>query len=107
MAFYSNFNDAYEKYTYDPSFYPSHFYVPEDVTIVDYKVQLNALAISSQAGRKIQSEILSTEHGGFENRRFKVQQNEQGKIWKAEVSGNYNYNFLNIPDRYLLLEKIK
>jgi hypothetical protein len=107
MAFYSNFNDAYEKYTYDPSFYPSHFYVPEDVTTVDYKVQLNALAISSQAGRKIQSEILSTEHGGFENRRFKVQQNEQGKIWKAEVSGNYNYNFLNIPDRYLLLEKIK
>lgn len=106
MAFYSSFNDVYEKYTYHPSFYPSHIYVPENVTTIDYKVQLNALAIVSPTGRKIQSDIFSTEHGGFENRRFKVQENETGKIWKAEVSGNYNYTFLNLPDRYLLLEKI-
>jgi hypothetical protein len=105
LAFYQNFSDPYEKYTYLSLFYPSHIFVPKGVSSVDYRVQLNALAIKSPTGRKINSDLLVTEYGGFETRRFSAQNNETGKIWKAEVSGNYNYNFLNIPDRYLLLQE--
>ena len=66
---------------------------------------MNALAITTANGRKINSDILSTEHGGFETRKFSIQPGEAGKIWQAEVAGNYNYSLLNIPDRYMLLEK--
>ena len=105
MAFYKSFTAPYEQYTYDPDYYPSFFYIHPGIQSIDYKVQLNALSITSPAGRKIKSELLSSEHGGFENRRFMVAANEGGKIWKAEIAGNFNYNFNNIPDRYLLLEK--
>ena len=105
MAFYKNFNDALESYTYDAAYYPSHFFVPKNITSVDYRVQVNALTITSSGGRNIKSDLLLNETGGFEIRRFTVPSNEAGKFWKAEVSGNYNYNLVNIPDRYLLLEK--
>jgi hypothetical protein len=105
LAFYKNFSDPYEKYTYVPSFYPSHIFVPKGVNTVDYKVQLNALTITSATGRKIKPDVLFTEYGGFETRQFSTQINETGKIWKVEVAGNFNYNFLNIQDRYLLLEE--
>jgi hypothetical protein len=105
LAFYKAFSDPYEQYTYQPAFYPSHIFVPKGISSMDYKVQLNALTITSPIGRKIKSDLLLSEHGGFETRKFAIQSNETGKIWKAEVSGNYNYNFLNIPDRYLLLQE--
>jgi hypothetical protein len=105
LAFYKAFSDPYEQYTYQPAFYPSHIFVPKGISSIDYKVQLNALTITSPIGRKIKSDLLLSEHGGFETRKFAIQSNETGKIWKAEVSGNYNYNFLNIPDRYLLLQQ--
>lgn len=105
MAFYKNLSDPYEQYTYQSSFYPSHIYVPKNSTTVDYRVQGNMLTITSPSGRKISSNILYTENGGFQTRRFSVQADEMGKIWKAEVSGNFNYSFLNIPDRYILLEE--
>jgi hypothetical protein len=105
LAFYKAFSDPYEQYTYQPAFYPSHIFVPKGISSMDYKVQLNALTITSPIGRKIKSDLLLSEHGGFETRKFAIQSNETGKIWKAEVSGNYNYNFLNIPDRYLLLQQ--
>jgi hypothetical protein len=105
LAFYKNFSDPYERYTYLPAFYPSYIFMPKGVSSVDYKVQLNALTITSPAGRKINSDILSTEYGGFETRTFLTQAGETGKIWKAEISNNYNYQFLNIPDRYLLLKE--
>lgn len=105
MAFYKNFSDAYDQYTYQSPFYPSHIYVPKNQKSIDYRVQVNALTITSPAGRKIKSDLLTTEDGGFETRRFSIQSGETGKIWKAEDSGNFNYNFLNIPDRYLLLDE--
>ena len=104
LAFYKNFNDPYESYTYAPAYYPSHFFVPKNIPGIEYKVQLNALAITTANGRKISSDILLTEHGGVEIRKFTVQPSEAGRIWRAEVSGNYNYSLLNIPDRYMLLE---
>jgi hypothetical protein len=104
LAFYKNFNSAYEEYTYDPDYYPSHFYMPSKISMVDYKVQLNTLNITSPSKRKINSTLVSTEHGGFENRNFNVQPSEGGKIWKAVIPGNFNYSFLNIPDRYFLLQ---
>lgn len=103
LAFYKNFFDSYEQYTYRSAFYPSHIFIPKGVNSVDYKVQVNALSITSAGGRKINSDLLSVEDGGVEVRRFSTQPVERGKIWKAEVAGNFNYNFLNIPDRYLLL----
>lgn len=105
MAFYKNFSDPYEQYTYQSAVYPSHLFIPKSVSSVDYKVQVNALKITSPSGSKINSELLSTEDGSFETRRFVVPPGETGKIWKAEVSGNFNYAFLTIPDRYLLLKE--
>ncbi|MGI8892262.1 MAG: hypothetical protein ACR2GN_02265 [Bacteroidia bacterium] len=103
LAFYKNFNSAYEEYTYEADFYPSHFFMPSNISSVDYKVQLNTLSITSPLNRTMNSSLVSTEHGGFENRKFNVQANEGGKMWKAVIPGNYNYSFLNIPDRYFLL----
>lgn len=105
MAFYKDFSDPFEKYSYDPQYYPSHIFIPKDAGTINYKVQLNALAITSPSGKKISSDLTLTEHGGFETRRFRVDPAESGKIWKAVISGNYNYNFLNMPDRYFLLEE--
>lgn len=105
MAFYKNFSDPYDQYTYQSSFYPSHFYIPQNVKSVNYRVQGNTLAITSPSGRKINSQILFATNDDFETRQFSVQANETGKIWRAEVAGNFNYSFLNIPDRYILLEE--
>ncbi len=105
LAFYKSFTAPYEQYTYDASFYPSHIFIPKNISTVDYRVQLNMLSITSPANRKISADLLSKEAGGVEFRRFNIQTSEAGKIWKTEVAGNYNYNFINIPDRYLLLEK--
>lgn len=105
MAFYKKFSDPYEEYTYEASFYPSHFYVPKNVLSVDYRVQSNTLAISNPLGHRINSQMLFATNDDFETRRFLVQPTETGTIWKAVVSGNFNYSFQNIPDRYLLLEE--
>jgi type IV secretory pathway component VirB8 len=105
MAFYKNFTAPYEQYTYDASFYPSHIFIPGNISTINYRVQLNMLSITSPTGRKIDPELISKETGGVEFRKFSIQSNEGGKIWKTQVAGNFNYNFMNIPDRYLLLEK--
>ena len=79
--------------------------MPKNVQTIDYKVQLNALAITSPLGKRPVSKIIQTEHGGFEIRKFNIDPTEAGQIWKTVITGNYNYNFINIPDRYLLLEE--
>jgi hypothetical protein len=105
MAFYKNFNDPYESYTYLPDVYPSHFYVPEAIHEISYKAQLNQLTITSPARSKVNSMHASTDDGSFEFRKITLIPGESGKIWQAVVGGNFNYNMLNIPDRYFLLEK--
>lgn len=105
LAFYKSFTAPFEQYTYDASFYPSYIFIPKNINRVDYRVQLDMLSIISPANRKINAELLSKESGGVEFRRFNIQSNEGSKIWKAEAGGNFNYNFINIPDRYLFLEK--
>ncbi|TMI64958.1 MAG: DUF4838 domain-containing protein [Bacteroidetes bacterium] len=92
------------KFSYEPDAYPCYFYVPQNTTEVKFKVQVNALAIYSPDGRKVNTTLLEKQDGGFEIRSFKVDPGEQGKIWKAVVSGNYNYQMLNIPDRWFLLQ---
>jgi len=97
------FNDQ-NKDTYDPSFYPSYFYIPRNTTTVQYSVQVNALKILNPEGEAIKTNLISTSAGGFELRSFEVPANFRGKFWTAVISGNYNYKFLNIPDRYYLLK---
>jgi len=105
MAFYKNFNDPYESYTYLPDVYPSHFYVPNALNEISYKVQLNQLTITSPVRGKISSMQASASDGGFEFRKISLLPSESGRIWQAVVGGNFNYNLLNMPDRYFLLEK--
>jgi hypothetical protein len=68
---------------------------------------LNALGITSPSGKTYPSKVLSHEEAGFETREFSFPTSESGKLWKAVVSGNYNYSFINIPDQYFLLEANK
>ena len=105
MAFYKDFSAPFESYTYDPEYYPSHVFIPAPASTVNYKVQLNALSITSPSGKRINTDLVFSETGGFETRSFKVLPADAGKLWKAAITGNFNYNFLNIPDRYFLLEK--
>jgi hypothetical protein len=104
IAFYKDFSAPPDSYTYDPEFYPSHVFIPSSARTVNYKVQLNALAITAPSGKRMNTDLIFSETGGFETRSFKVLPAEAGRLWKAAVSGNFNYSFLNIPDRYFLLE---
>lgn len=106
LAFYKDFSDPVESYIYNPAFYPSYIFVPKTTTTLNYKVQLNALKLSS-SGKEFSSKLLLTENAGFETRQIVVPKEEAGKIWKAVISNNYNYNMINIPDRYFLLEPKK
>lgn len=106
LAFYNNFSDPTDSYIYDPAHYPSYIYVPKNTASLNYKVQLNALKLSS-SGKEFPSKLLQTENAGFETRQIIVPKEETGKIWKAVIGNNYNYNMINIPDRYFLLEPKK
>lgn len=106
LAFYKKFSDPLESYIYDPAYYPSYIFVPKTTSTLNYKVQLNALKLSS-SGKEFSSKLLLTENAGFETRQILVPKEEAGKIWKAAISNNYNYNMINIPDRYFLLEPKK
>jgi hypothetical protein len=105
IAFYRKFSDPANLYTYEPPFYPSYIYFPKDAQTIEYKVQLNALSITSPSGKHPVSKVIQTENSGVETRTFSINQAESGKLWKAVITGNYNYNFINIPDRYFLLEE--
>lgn len=105
MGFYKSLSDPLNAYTYDSNFYPSYIFFPKGLQAVNYKVQLNALDITTPSGKKPTSSILQTEHAGFEIRKMPVDEKDLGKIWKTVITGNYNYSFLNIPDRYYLLQE--
>jgi hypothetical protein len=105
VNFYKNFSDDVNQATYDPKYYPSYIYLPKDINKLNYKVQLNALKLTSPSGFNPNSNILIKEYGGFEIRELIIPQEETGTIWKAVIAGNFNYNMLNIPDRYLLISK--
>jgi len=100
-----NFLDEKGNYTYDPKIYPSFFYMPDNVTEVQYKVQLDALRIIAPDGTSPKTKLLETIYGGWEIRSFVPPANQRGKFWKAVISGNYNYEMLNIPDVYFLFEE--
>ena len=100
-----NFLNEKGTYSYDPFYYPSSIYIPKKTTTVQYRVQVNALKILAPDGKAVTTNLISTSPGGFELRSFKVPQNFSGKFWTAVISNNYNYQFLNIPDRYFLFEK--
>ncbi|MFL5772378.1 MAG: hypothetical protein ACJ75F_04420 [Flavisolibacter sp.] len=105
MAFYQKFDDPINTYTYNADYYPSYIFFPKNISTVDYKVQVNALQITSPSNKLITSKLVQTQDGGHEIRQLNVDASETGKIWKAVITGNYGYNFLNIPDRYYLLER--
>jgi hypothetical protein len=105
MAFYTSFTAPYNQYTYNGDFYPSYIYIPQGINSVKYRVLQNALTITDPANNKITTQLDSRGSDGFEYRGFTVPPNYAGKLWKTEVSGNFNYNFQNIPDRYFLLLK--
>jgi len=100
-----NFLNQKGTYSYDPVYYPSYFYIPKNTTQVQYSVQVNALKIFTPNGNPIETKLVSTSAGGFQLRSFEIPSNFAGQFWKAVVSGNYNYKFMNIPDRYFLFEK--
>jgi hypothetical protein len=79
--------------------------MPQNVTEVQYKVQLNALRIIAPDGSTVQTKLVSELPGGFQIRSFVAPANQQGKFWKAVITGNYNYEFLNIPDIYFLFKE--
>ena len=79
--------------------------MPRNSTEIRYKAQANALKILNPDGKPIETKLVSTSPGGFQLRSFQVPSEQTGKFWKAIISGNYNYQFLNIPDRYFLFDK--
>jgi hypothetical protein len=105
VNFYKNFSDDVNQATYDPKYYPSYIYIPKEANSLNYKVQLNGLKFTSPSGLNPISNLLKKEYGGIEIRELKIHRGEAGNIWKAAISGNFNYNMLNIPDRYFLITK--
>jgi hypothetical protein len=100
-----NFLDEKGNYTYNPSVYPSYFFMPPNISEVQYKVQVNALQIIAPDGTPVKTKLLQTIYGGWEIRSFVPLANHKGKFWKAVISGNFNYEFLNIPDVYFLFDE--
>ena len=99
------FIDKNNAFSYQPLYYPTYFFVPKDITEIRYKVQVNALSIFSPDGKPATATTLhETMHGGFEIRSFKVEPQYRGKFWKAVIGGNYNYELLNIPNVWYMLE---
>lgn len=101
MGFFKNLTDP--AVSYEPAFYPSYIFFPRDVPTIKYKAQINNLSITSPSGK--QQQTIPAPSEGYEVRQFTIDKTESGKIWKAVINGNYNYSFLNIPDRYYLLEE--
>ena len=95
------FIDEQGNFPYTPPIYPTYFYVPEKVNEVQYKVQDDALKIFDPNGKLVTTKLISNQ-GSLQTRSFTPLPNQTGKFWKAVVSGPYNYQFLNIPDRYFL-----
>ena len=95
------FIDEQGNFPYTPPIYPTYFYVPENVNDVQYKVQVNALQIFDPEGKAVTTKLIANQ-GPLETRSFTPSASQKGKFWKAIVSGPYNYQFLNIPDRYFL-----
>ena len=100
-----NFLNEKGIYTYDPLYYPSYIYIPQNITEVQYTVQSDALKILTPDGNPVTTKLIKTLDGGFQIRSYTVPPNFAGKFWEAIVSGNFNYQFLNIPDRYFLFSK--
>src|SRR6185295_19434169 len=96
------FLDEHGKVTYDPQYFPSYFYMPNNTTEVQYKIKLDALKIIDPAGNTVPTKLTKTLTGGVQVRSFTVPPGSTGKFWKAIISGNLNYQFLNIQDRYFL-----
>ena len=66
---------------------------------------MNALNIYTPDGNPLPATTLhETMLGGVEIRSFKVDPQYRGKFWQGIVSGNYNYELLNIPDVWYMLE---
>jgi len=98
------FLDQDEKNSYNPLFYPSYLYMPQNTKEVMYKVQVNALKIFAPDGKQIETKLVAQQPGGFEIRSFIPPASQTGKFWKVVISSNYNYEMLNIPDTYFLLQ---
>ncbi|HEY0434121.1 MAG TPA: hypothetical protein VGC95_09630, partial [Chitinophagaceae bacterium] len=98
-----NFLNEKNAYTYDPSCYPAFFYVPAGTTQVQYKVQANGLRIIAPSGNTVNTTLIKKTDDGFEVMSFDVPSGASGKFWQAIVTGNYNYQLINIPDRYFIL----
>lgn len=100
-----SFLDEHGKSSYDPRYFPSYIYIPEGTTEVQYKIKVDALKLLDPAGNVVATKLVKTLADGFQVRSFTVPTNLAGKFWKAIISGNYNYQFLNIPDRYFLFKE--
>ena len=98
------FIDSTNEYYYTPSIYPTYFFVPKDVTEVRYKVQVNSLKIITPDHQSVPNKLEQTLNTDFEIRSFKVEPQHRGKFWQGIVSGNFNYELLNIPDVWYMLE---
>jgi hypothetical protein len=94
-----------EKPSYDPAYFPSYIYIPKNTKEVQYKAQVNALKIFNPEGEAITTKLISTSAGSFELRSFEVAPILLENSGKAVIFGNYNYQFLNIPDRLFSTDK--
>jgi len=91
--------------SYDPSYYPSFIYIPKNTSEVHYKIKTDALKIEDPQGNPVATKLVKTSVDGFQLRSFRIPANLSGQFWKATVTGNFNYQFVNIPDRYFLFRK--
>jgi hypothetical protein len=99
------FLDENGTHSYDPKIYPSYFYMPENVTEVQYRVQSDALKIIAPSGVTVKTKLIRTGSDTFEIRSFVPSSDQKGKFWKAVINNNYNYEMLNIPDVYFLFQE--
>lgn len=97
-----SFLDDHGKNSYDPRYFPSYIYIPDNTTEVQYKIKLDNLKITDPAGNVVATKLVKNLTGGIQLRSFTVPPGSTGKFWKAIISGNLNYQFSNIPDRYFL-----
>jgi hypothetical protein len=104
ISFYKNLGDPVSKYTYDPAYYPSYIFFPEGISEISFKVKANGLSLVGPDGKTVATERSGNEADGMEHRNVRVPERMSGKFWKTVLSGNYNYSFTTIPDRYFLLE---
>src|SRR6185436_2076453 len=79
------FLDDHGKNSYDPRYFPSYVYIPDNTTEVQYRIKQDALKIIDPAGNVVPTKLVKALTGGVQLRSFTVPAGSTRKFWQAII----------------------